>query len=350
MPGQQQQQQVTTQVAQSAGGSESTGLSAQSRLGNAYLQEQLRGRQSPGQLSWQGALGEKLGGKLYGALSKQLTNENLVGHANKVVDSALGALRTALQGQVQPTQEEAVQLFLAEIDKHLKGVSEDAVVGSGLADGIRNYADVHPYEIALAAVAGAVAYVLSNQDLPLIEAKLGLGGGHSITGGIDPGRTMKLALEQVRIGYRYQGDHVAGYLNASKYQDGYSAEAGIAYAPSATTGMSLSGSHSDRAGVQSSKLDLRYQDPSMQAGLGFQRNVGGDQPGSSVSASIADRPAQGQLQRSMSGTYRGDGSWEAAAGVGKNTKDASWSVEAYAGEDAKGQNELGVRTMFKLRF
>jgi hypothetical protein len=258
-------------------------------------------------------------------------------------------VRKALEGQVKPSEEEAVQLFLAEIDKRITGLATEAVTASGLSQGIRDYADVHPYEIALAAIAGAVAYVMSNQDLPLLEAKLGLGGGHSLTGGIDPGRTMKLAVEQVRIGYRYQGDHVAAYLNADKFRDGYAVEGGAGYT-NGDTQMAISGSHSDRGGEQKSRLDLSYRDQDMQAGVGFQRNVGGPTPGSSVSASIADRPQPGQLQRSLTGTYRNDGSWQAAAGIGQQKKDSAWQVEAFTGEDARGNRDHGVRALFKLSF
>ena len=346
MPGQQQQQATTQQIAPTSGGPDTTQLSAQSRFGNAYLQEQLKSRQSPGALTWKAALGEKLGGKLYGALSAQLTDEKLSGHAAKAVDAALAQVRKALEGQVKPSEEEAVQLFLAEIDKQVTGLATEAVTASGLSQGIRDYADVHPYEIALAAIAGAVAYVASNQDLPLLEAKLGLGGDHSLVGGIDPGRTMKLAVEQLRVGYRYQGDHVAAYLNADKFQNGYGIAGGAQY----TNGdrqMGISGSHTERDGKRTSRLDLSYQDADMQAGLGLQGSTGNP---SSVTASIADRPQPGQLQRSLRGPYRDDGSWEAAAGIGQQKKSSGWQVEAFAGEDARGNRDSGVRALFKLSF
>lgn len=351
MPGQSQQQQQTQSVSQAApAASGQNALASQSRYGNAHLQEQLRQRQSPGKLSWQAALGESLGAKLYDALAAQLTDDKLLGHAQGAVDGAIGKLKGALAGQVQAGDEEAAALFVAEIDKALKQIAQAAVVNSGLADGIREVADAHPYQIALAAAAGAVAYVLSNQDLPLLETKLGLGGGHSLVGGIDPGRTMSLALEQVRLGYRYQGDKLAARLNVDKFSDGYAVGGNVKYSPTPETSLGLSGSHSDRNGAQQSRLDLSYMNTDLAANVGIQRNVGGENPGQSIGASLSSRGGQGELQRHVSGTWRDDGSYEAAAGIGRSEKNRSWSVEAFGGRDAAGQDNVGVRAMFKLRF
>lgn len=348
-----QAQQKAQGATQSAGGPEaspSTALEPQSRFGNEYLKDRLQQRQSAGKLTWQGALGDTLGTRLYDALSAQLTDDKLLKQAKSAVDSALSALKGQLAGQLDATEEEAAALLFKELDKALQSIARDAVVGSGLSEGIRDTVDAHPYEIALAAAAGAVAYVLSNQDLPLIESKLGLGGGHSLVGGVDPGRTMSLALEQVRVGYRYQGDKVAAHLVGDKFQDGWGAEGAIRYAPSPTTQLALEGKHSDRDGKQSSRLDLSYVDPDVAARAWWEQSKGGDASRQAVGASAATRGGPDELQRHVSGTYRSDGSWEAAAGVGQTEKDRSWSVEAFGGRDAQGREDVGVRALFKLRF
>ena len=215
-----------------------------------------------------GALGESMGGKLYDAMSAQLTDEKLVGHANRLVASGLSNLRQALAGQTNTLDEkEAAALLLAELDKGMKQVARDAVTASGLAEGLRGVADAHPYEIALAAVAGAVAYVLSNQDLPLLQTRVGIGGGSSLIAGVDPGRTMKLALEQVRVGYRYQGDHLAAELVADRFANGKAVSGNLQYqAGQATYG--LEGSYTDRDGRQDRRLDLSYRDPEIMGRVG----------------------------------------------------------------------------------
>lgn len=351
MPAQAQQKSPAAGTAVAAPESSSgTALEPQARFGNEFLKDRLQQRQSAGKLTWQGALGETLGGKLYDALSAQLTDEALLKHAKSAVDSALGALKGQLAGQVDATEQEAAALLLKELDKALQSIARDAVVGSGLSDGIRDVVDAHPYEIALAAAAGAVAYVLSNQDLPLLESKLGLGGGHALVGGIDPGRTMSLALEQVRVGYRYQGDKVAAHLVGDRFQDGWGAEGGIQYKPDAGTTLGLEGKHSDRDGKQKSRLDLTYVDPDVAARAWWEKSKGGDGARQAIGASAASRGGPGELQRHVSGTYRSDGSWEAAAGIGRTEKDASWSVEAFGGRDAKGNEDMGIRALYKLRF
>lgn len=348
MPEQSPQQAVTPTPPAPVAPSTGPQLPAQTAYGNSFLQDQARQRGSSGRLSWQGALGDTLGGRLYDALSAQLTDDKLLGHANSAVESALSALKGKLD--VQASDQEAAALFMSELDKQLKGIAQQAVVNSGLAEGIRDYADVHPYEIALAAIAGAAAYVLSNQDLPLVETKLGLGGGHSLVGGVDVGRTMHLALEQVRVGYRYRGPQLSAELNGDRFQDGWAASGGLTYAPSAGTSMGVTGSHQDRAGVQKSRLDLSYVDPQVAANAYWQQQVGGTTPGQAIGASVASRGSAGDLNRHVSGEWRSDGSWEAAAGVGREQRNSSWAVEGYGGQTAGGQSDVGIRALFKLKF
>lgn len=287
--------------------------------GNAETQERLR---TPGQLTWEGALGEHLGGRLYEALAAQLTDEKLVGHAHSAVDQAIAALKSALAGQGSMTEEDAAALFAAELDKALKQIAQDAVVKSGLSEGIRDFADANPYAIALSAAAGAVAWVLSNQDLPLFEGKLGLGGGHALVGGIDPGRTLAFALERVRVGYRYDGDRIAARLRFDRYQDGHEAEAGLEHQLGDGSALAITGTHTDRGGEE-------------RAGVG---------------ATWSDRARSDELQRRLSGQWWSDGAWEASGGVSRTEKDRSWSLEAFGGQTATGQENYGVRALFKLRF
>lgn len=319
--------------------------------GNAAMQEQIGSAQgSPGKLNWQSALGETVGGKLYDALSGQLTDDKLLGHANRAVNGAMGSLKQYLAGQVEPNEQEAAAMFVAELDKTMRGIAQEAVVKSGLSDGLRDVADANPYTIALAAVAGAVAYVLSNQDLPLVETKLGLGGGHSLIAGIDPGRTMSLALEQVRVGYKYQGDKLAASLVLDKYKDGYEANGKMEFTPASDTSFGLGGSYSNRGGSTNTKLDLSYRDPNLVGSVGAQRQTGAQGDQTSVSASLANRVEPGQIQQNIGGTWRDNGSWEASAGISQTKKDSSWSVEAFGGRDAAGNSDYGVRALYRLRF
>lgn len=258
-------------------------------------------------------------------------------------------LRQSLAGQTTTLDEkEAAALLLAELDKGMKQVARDAVTASGLAEGIRGAVDAHPYEIALAAIAGAVAYVLSNQDLPLLQTRVGLGGGSSMIAGVDPGRTMKLALEQVRVGYRYDGNGLAAQLVADRFQNGHAISGSLQHQSGDAT-YGLEGSVSRRDGTEERRLDLSYRDPELSGRVGFSSVAQGGRNTSAINGSITDTSPSG-LQRSLSGSYRNDGSWEASAGIGQSRQNESWSVEAFAGKDAMGNSDRGVRAIYRLRF
>lgn len=316
-----------------------------STYGNSFVQDQVK--KSSGKLSWERALGESLGGKLYDALAPQLTDDKLLDHARSAVTSALSSLKGKLEGQVQANEQEAFALFMTELDRQLNGVAKQVVVQSGLSDGVRGFVDDNPYAVVLAALGGAVAYVLSNQDLPLFEKELKVSGPHSVFGGVDIGRTMDLALEQVRVGYRYTGKQVKGEVSADKYQDGWGAQGKLSYQPDATSGMSISGSHTDRSGVQTSKVDLDYFNPDLSANAWWKKQTGGDAPGQQIGASVQTQGTG--IQKRASGQWNSDGSWNVGAGLtGKIDKNGSWFSEIYGGETAGGQKDVGVRAGLRI--
>jgi len=327
--------------------------SAQDQFGNDFVKQQVQTLPS-GKLTYEQALGETLGDALYKQLEKQLTDDKLVGHAQKAVDSALGKLRDYLKGQVEPDEQKAANLFVNALKVELHKLAEKAVVDTGAAEGTRDWVDDHPYSIATAAVAGAVAYVLSNQDLPLIEQKVGLGGGHALLAGIDVGRTMDLALEQVRVGYRYSDANTKAELTGDRFQDGWAVNGMFMQTLDPGETVKLSGQHLDRADQAKSRLDLSYRNPNMAASAYWERNYGAGVDGSNLDAyggSISNVPHEkDDLKAYARGEYRTDGSYTGAAGVSRNEGDWDWSVEGYAGQTAEGSSDSGVRAMLNWRF
>ena len=79
---------------------------AQDAIGNAAVQDQMPGK-SAGQLSWEAALGETLGSKLYEALADKLSDAELRSAAEKAVASATGKLDDFLKGQVDASDQDA---------------------------------------------------------------------------------------------------------------------------------------------------------------------------------------------------------------------------------------------------
>jgi len=324
---------------------------AQDQVGNAALQQQ-----SLGKLSYQAALGEMLGPKLYSAVSGQLADDKLIGHAQGAVGSATKALQTYLQGNVQADEQQAAALFVTALDGELKKAAAAAVVDTGLSAGLRDWTDTHPVEVATAAVAAAAAYILSNQDLPLVQGSKDMGGGHSVIGGIDMGRTMHLAVEQVRVGYRYQDATTQAQVIGDYYakDGGYQISGKFDKALDADQKLGLSGLHGERNGLTTDRLDLSYTNPAMAASAYYQREKGTkDGVGKDLSVlggRIANTAPAGELQAFARGEARSDGSWEAAGGLQKQVNDWGWSVEGYGGQNAAGQQDSGIRAGAKLRF
>ncbi|RME23575.1 MAG: hypothetical protein D6798_13255 [Deltaproteobacteria bacterium] len=330
-----------------------TSESAQDQFGNDFVKQQVQTLPS-GKLTYEQALGEMLGGALYKQLEKQLTDEKLVGHAQKAVDSALGKLRDYLNDQVEPDQQKAANLFVNALKVELHEIARKAVIDTGAAEGAREWVDEHPYAIATAAVAGAVAYVLSNQDLPLIEQKVGLGGGHALLAGIDIGRTMDLALEQVRVGYKYTGGGTRAQLTGDIYQDGWAVNGMFQQTLDPGETVRLSGQHLDRGDQQKSRLDLSYRNPNLAASAYWERMYGAGVDGSNLDAyggSISNVPHESDdIKAYLRGEYRTDGSYTGAAGVSRNQGNWDWSVEGYTGQTATGSNDSGIRAMLNWRF
>ena len=112
MPSQMRSQTPTTQPATGVTGDRSTTQTggAQAAIGNQALQAAMA-EKSAGQLSWEAALGEALGSKLYEALSKQLAQDELRNAAESAVGSAMKALEIHRESADVSEQEAADALL-----------------------------------------------------------------------------------------------------------------------------------------------------------------------------------------------------------------------------------------------
>ncbi|NOY26162.1 MAG: hypothetical protein GXP62_09850 [Oligoflexia bacterium] len=319
---------------------------AQDQVGNAFIQQQT------GPMTYDAALGDFLGPKLYDALSKQLTDAKLLGHAQSAVGSATTALNTYLQGNVEATDQQAAAAFVKALDAELKKGAAQFLKESDLGDALRGWVDEHPLSLATAAVAGAAAYILTNQDLPLIQTSKSLGGGHSVFGGVDPGRTLDLALEQVRVGYRYQSAGTKAELMGDYFgsDGGYQLTGSLQQDLGAYGAMNASGLHSERSGATKDRLDLGYHNDALAANAYYQRDRTAESDLTTLGGRLANVAAPDQLQAYVRGEARSDGSWEGAGGISKQVKDWGWGVEGYANQNAQGVNDSGVRAALHFNF
>jgi hypothetical protein len=134
------------------------------------------------------------------------------------------------------------------------------------------------------------------------------------------------------------------------FQDGWAAAAAASAELDGDQSVSVSGSHTDRAGVQTSRVDLRYQNPDLTAGAGWQYSQGGERPGHSLSGSITQRGTPRSILGRASGAWHDDGAWNVGLGVTQQRGDLSWGAEAYGGQAVGGATDVGVRAVLQLRF
>lgn len=305
---------------------------------------------SAGQLSWQGALGETLGSKLYEEISDKISEDELEQVAEKAVDSALSKLGGALKGRVDVSEQEAADLFMRMLDQELTRIATKAVSDSGVADAIGAFVDDHPYTVTAAALAGAIAYVLSNQKIGMIDSKVKLGSGHQLVAGVDLGRTMDIAIEKVRVGYRYSGGVNKAQLTADYVTEDDSWKVMGRYERALDGGnVALSGSHAQHTEDSRSRLDLTYSAGKADLGAWWQRDRQDGQ--GSVDTIGAKGSVSGEdWSAYVRGQGSSDGAWSSAAGFEKNKDDLSWGVEGYAGRTSSGDKDSGVRATLKWRF
>jgi hypothetical protein len=339
-------QAMSTQTPQRA----VTPQSDQDQLGNAAVQDQLAASQkTQGQLTWEGALGEALGSKLYDALSDKLSDEQLESAARKAVGSATRSLDSFLKGKADASEQEAAAAFVTALDGELKRIAANAVSGE-LGDILREFVDDSPILIASAVVAAAAAYVISNQKIGMVDGKVKLGGGHAIVGGLDLGRTMDIAVQQVRLGYRYSNGNTKAEVIGDYFTEDGSWKVAGRYERQLGEHerVSLSGSHLEQGDMGRTRLDLNYQDEVLGTGAWWQRDreFGGqkDTFGGQISAKKDDWSAY------MRGQASTDGAHSAAAGFQQTQDNKSWGVEGYTGRDETGRKDSGVRAVFKWRF
>ncbi len=349
MPDYAQKQTTTGTSGPTTAPAPSTSEDAQDLMGNDFVKDQVPDV-SAGRLTYREALGDMLGDALYDQLEDQLTDEKFIKHAHSAVDSAMEKLEAYFKDNTAPSDHEAATLFVQALQSELEALASKAVINSNVAGGAQSLADENPYAVAAAALAGAAAYILTNQDLPLLEKKVGLGGGHALLAGVDIGRTMDLALEQVRVGYRYESAGTKAELTGDYFQDGGWQATGM-FMQTLDPGeqLKLQGMHVQRPGDERSRLDLSYTNPNMAASAYWERMYG-EQNVDAYGGSISTVGEKDDLNAYLRGEYRTDGSYTGAAGVSKQQDNSSWSLEGYTGQTATGQQDSGIRAMFKWTF
>lgn len=159
------------------------------------------GGTAAGKLEYQQTLGAALGGKLYGALAKDLSQDKMAKHAEKGVAAALESLGMQLGEVDQTIDPEGLKKFADALGSYAGEVAKEFMAtesGQQVVHKVGDWVDANPEIIVAVAVLAAAGAIVANMPLPELKTKLKLGGGAEAEIGAKLGKLRAIALEQVR--------------------------------------------------------------------------------------------------------------------------------------------------------
>ena len=249
---------------------------AQDMMGNSFLQKSMNNIHSQADA----------------ALNDLISEKKITEQARSLVRSAGSSLRKFLQSNAAASDQEAAAMFSKTIQGEMQRHTTSLMVDAGISKKISHFLSENKYLVVMAALGAAVKYVLDNERLPELEKSFDLGDGHSISGSIDMGRTLDIAIKEIEIGYKYTADRFRASVEANHNFD------------------------NGEWGVNGS---MAYQ-------------LGG---GMSVQSSAK---------------YLDSGAWDTSLGINGKKDNFSWGVEGFANQDQFGRKDHGARAKFSWKF
>ena len=336
MPGQQQRSQSSQQTTQPATTSEVAPSGAQSLQGNAALQSKL-----PAPTSLYTELRNKVGDALADAILENLSEDELLGHVNPLIDDFLAQAKEAAAADPSHELTEAeLSTAFADLDSKLEEAAKAFLTQLDVDGKLASIAKEHTELVALAAIAGAVAWALkTNPDIPELSKDKDLGGGHSISGTIDMGRLLDLTLERLEAGWKYDGDQtdiaVDGDWSSKDGLDSWGLGATLAH-DGDNTDINLDGKYRNENGQDSWSLGgnaVHTGEHSTTTLSGRLEDNGQDRTGHLSGRHIHDNDGR---RTELGGQYNLDGSWNADASHSRTDGDKKWSLGATGQQDVDG--------------
>jgi hypothetical protein len=318
----------------------------QQLYGNSFIQEKLSGK-----AAYSDFLGQMLGSKVYEMLAGEIDDAALTKQAEKIVASGVAALRDYLSQQIEPDDKAAAEHFYKAIDSAISDLAKDAIVEGNIGSGVGQFVDTNPELVTSALVAGAVAYIVTNQDLPTLK-KTFTGKMGSLSTAVDLGSTLNIAVERIQVKYKYKGDgntfQVMGEVQPEKGD--WKAQGSYRRDIHAGEHLTLSGLQTQTGEETRQRLGLDYTNNAWQTGAAYERNrEGALDPVHAASAYLNYK--NDDLSGHLRGTVRSDQSWDTSLGLTQQTGDRSWGVEGYAKEGPGGTGtDYGGRVFFKWQF
>lgn len=187
---------------QTESSSTSTGSVSQAAPSNTAVAESVRTPEgtAAGLANYQAALGQWLGGELYGAVAEHLTLESMSGYANKALLGAFGAVSGSLENLDPANNKADLTKFSAAFKAEFGTVAGEWLEknGSGFSASLADWVDANPELIVAAALLAAAGAYLANADAPELSHAFKL-GDYTAELGAKIGKLRDLSLEQVSL-------------------------------------------------------------------------------------------------------------------------------------------------------
>ncbi len=188
-----------------------------------------------GKQSWESALGNTIGGNLYKAVAPYLTEDKILPLVNPAWNDAVAKLVALFAEHAEGVPDDIVAKATEGLQGGLKDAAGKLMSDTGLVAKVGKWVDGNPWPVFLAAAAGAIGYLASNQPIPALNQKVKAGGFEAgiqtkKAGAIDLVKKFGDHIEGFTAGYSFKGGSVSAEFkqDAEKGTATYGAKASAA--------------------------------------------------------------------------------------------------------------------------
>lgn len=175
--------------------------------------------------AWQEALGTLIGGKLYEIVSKEVSPDKVLKHANAVVDALLDAAVKEAGGldKLDPEGKKpatALAGVLAKILDEQATAWLETKDGKAFAQKVSGYVGAHPWQVVAAILLAGVSAVAANVSLPELKQKFGIAKGLDAEVKAKLGKIREISLEAISLRLTYEAGKLKAEAGADRDAEG----------------------------------------------------------------------------------------------------------------------------------
>jgi len=213
-----------------------------------------------GLANYEATLTKWLGGKLYKAVSKELTLAKLSAHAGSAVRSALGPLGDLLKDADPNADPAQVDRAVKALKKELgtAAASYAKANGKGLQRALQGFVDANPELIVLIGLLAAAGAVAANMKLPELKTTVGLTEGLDLRLSARLGKIQNIALEQIQAELKFRSGPVKASALVAYTEEEMSAALKFRYGLGGGLDLTAAGQWSEEGGL-GGKLGMEYK-------------------------------------------------------------------------------------------